>query len=103
MLCHNKAPLHPEVETITAQGSLHGVEVEVCLRWSSDQYSENTVSFANGIKTGDGGTHVDGLKAVLTRTINSAARKVCKAKAERGAWEAIVCRPLPMAAGCYNT
>ena len=44
--------------------------VEVALRWSSDRYSDSIVSFVNGIRTSDGGTHVDGLRAVLTRVVN---------------------------------
>jgi DNA gyrase/topoisomerase IV subunit B len=37
-------------------------------------------SFANGIRTADGGTHLDSLKAVITRTINSLGKKSGKIK-----------------------
>eukprot|EP00591_Stephanopyxis_turris_P003728 CAMPEP_0195524880 /NCGR_PEP_ID=MMETSP0794_2-20130614/24979_1 /TAXON_ID=515487 /ORGANISM="Stephanopyxis turris, Strain CCMP 815" /LENGTH=827 /DNA_ID=CAMNT_0040655201 /DNA_START=323 /DNA_END=2806 /DNA_ORIENTATION=- len=48
------------------------VSISVALRWSSDMYSENILSFVNNIRTRDGGSHVDGLKASITRTINKA-------------------------------
>lgn len=56
------------------------VSVSIALRWSSDMYSESIMSFCNNIRTKDGGTHVDGLKACLTRTINSLSKKIGKAK-----------------------
>ncbi|KAH8059450.1 DNA topoisomerase type II [Aureococcus anophagefferens] len=73
-LTSEKTPLHaalgPSVtkgkhkkEAFVARGTKDGVEVECALRWSSDAYAEVTVSFANGIRTADGGTHVDGLGA----------------------------------------
>jgi DNA gyrase subunit B len=45
-----------------------GVHVEVALQWCSDSFSDTLVGFVNSIKTVDGGTHIDGLKAALTRT-----------------------------------
>ena len=44
----------------------------MAFKWSSDMYSESVVSFANGIKTSDGGSHVDGFRATLTRTVRQA-------------------------------
>jgi DNA gyrase/topoisomerase IV subunit B len=41
-------------------------------------------SFANGIRTADGGTHLDSLKAVITRTINSLGKKSGKIKDTAG-------------------
>ena len=52
------------------EGRRRSSNVEVALRWSSDRYSDSIVSFVNGIRTSDGGTHVDGLRAVLTRVVN---------------------------------
>jgi DNA gyrase subunit B len=57
-----------------ARGVIDGVEVECALRWSGDQYTDTLVSFANGIRTVDGGTHVDGLRATLARGVNTAKR-----------------------------
>ena len=50
--------------------------VEAALQWCADGYSDNLVGFVNSVKTLDGGTHLDGLKAALTRTLNVAGRKV---------------------------
>jgi len=59
-----------------------GVTVDVALRWSKDMYTDNLAGFANGIRTADGGSHLDGLKAAITRTVNTLARKTGKLKAE---------------------
>lgn len=48
-------------------------EVEVALQWSNS-YSSNVMSFANNINTTEGGTHLDGFKQALTRTLNDYAR-----------------------------
>lgn len=80
VLCEGKTNLHPEVEMITVAEERKGVMVEVALRWSTDQYTDALTSFANGIRTSDGGSHLDGLKAAVTRTINAAARKTGKLK-----------------------
>jgi DNA gyrase subunit B len=45
------------------------------LQWVSDAFSDTLVGFANSIKTIDGGSHLDGLKAALTRLINTAAKR----------------------------
>mmetsp|Transcript_30246 Transcript_30246/g.44173 ORF Transcript_30246/g.44173 Transcript_30246/m.44173 type:complete len:831 (+) Transcript_30246:107-2599(+) len=57
------------------------VSVSVALRWSDDMYSESILSFCNNIRTRDGGSHVDGLKACLTRTVNQVAKRTGKLKA----------------------
>jgi len=44
-------------------------------QWVSDTFSDTLVGFANSIKTIDGGSHLDGLKAALTRLINAAAKR----------------------------
>ncbi len=74
----DKQPLHEEV--IYVQGEKNNVQVEVALQWSADAYTDNLLGFANNIRTVDGGTHLEGLKAVLTRTLNSIARKRNKLK-----------------------
>ncbi|MFQ3637806.1 MAG: DNA topoisomerase (ATP-hydrolyzing) subunit B, partial [Cyanobacteriota bacterium] len=75
---HEKQPLHEEI--IYVQGERNNVEVEVALQWCVDAYSDNLLGFANNIRTIDGGTHLEGLKAVLTRTMNAIARKRNKLK-----------------------
>lgn len=56
------------------------VSVNVALRWSSDMYTESILSFTNNIRTKDGGSHVDGLKMSITRTVNAGAKKSGKLK-----------------------
>lgn len=73
-----KEALHKDI--IYVSGERNNVQVEVALQWCIDAYSDNLLGFANNIRTIDGGTHLEGLKAVLTRTINSVARKRNKIK-----------------------
>ncbi|ADI64662.1 DNA topoisomerase (ATP-hydrolyzing) subunit B [Trichormus azollae] len=73
-----KQPLHEEI--IYVQGERNNVQVEVSLQWCTDAYTDNVLGFANNIRTIDGGTHLEGLKAVLTRTLNAIARKRNKIK-----------------------
>jgi DNA gyrase subunit B len=74
----DKQPLHEEV--IYIQSEKNKVQVEVALQWCSDAYSDNILGFANNIQTKEGGTHLDGLKVVLTRTMNAIGRKRNKIK-----------------------
>ena len=74
----DKQHLHEEVIFINAEKN--NVQVEVALQWCVDSYSDNILGFANNIRTIDGGTHLEGLKTVLTRTLNSIARKRGKLK-----------------------
>jgi DNA gyrase subunit B len=48
--------------------------VEVAMQWNSG-YSESVLAFANNINTHEGGTHMDGFKNALTRTMNDYARR----------------------------
>ncbi|MEQ8971303.1 MAG: DNA gyrase subunit B [Coleofasciculus sp. C1-SOL-03] len=73
-----KEALHQEI--IYVQGERNNVQVEVALQWCVDAYSDNLLGFANNIRTIDGGTHLEGLKTVLTRTLNAIARKRNKLK-----------------------
>jgi DNA gyrase subunit B len=52
----------------------NGCLVEVAIQYT-DGYAESTHAFANNINTIDGGTHVTGFKAALTRAINEYARR----------------------------
>lgn len=49
-------------------------EVEVAIQWNTS-YSENVVSFANDIRTVEGGMHMEGFHTALTSVINDYARK----------------------------
>ncbi|WP_008317183.1 DNA topoisomerase (ATP-hydrolyzing) subunit B [Leptolyngbya sp. PCC 6406] len=75
---NDKQPLHEDI--IHVQSEKDGVQVEAALQWCVDAYSDNLLGFANNIRTIDGGTHLEGLKAVLTRTLNTLARKRSKRK-----------------------
>ncbi len=77
-MTREKQPLHGDI--IYVEGERNGVQVEVALQWCVDAYSDNLLGFANNIRTIDGGTHLEGLKTVLTRTMNTVARKRNKLK-----------------------
>ncbi len=73
-----KDSIHPEIIYVDSQKD--NVYVEAALQWCSDVYSDNILGFANNIRTIDGGTHIEGLKTVLTRTFNNLAKKRGKRK-----------------------
>ena len=73
-----KESIHPEIIYVDSQKE--NVYVEAALQWCSDVYSDNILGFANNIRTIDGGTHIEGLKTVLTRTFNNFAKKRSKRK-----------------------
>ena len=73
-----KESIHPEI--IYVDSEKDNVYVEAALQWGSDVYSDNILGFANNIRTIDGGTHIEGLKTVLTRTFNNFAKKRSKRK-----------------------
>jgi DNA gyrase subunit B len=59
-------------QPIFIQAEKDGVQVEVAIQYT-DGYAENVFSFANNINTMEGGTHLVGFKAALTRNINNYA------------------------------
>ncbi len=65
-------PLHPEIIHIT--GRYDGVGLDVAIQYSSE-FTENVHSYVNNICTSEGGTHVSGFRAALTRTLNAYGRK----------------------------
>ncbi|MCL2577165.1 MAG: DNA topoisomerase (ATP-hydrolyzing) subunit B [Defluviitaleaceae bacterium] len=68
----NKSPLVEEI--FYCEAKHENVLVEISLQ-HNDGFLENTYSFVNNINTTDGGTHVTGFRAGLTKTINDYARK----------------------------
>lgn len=66
----NKAPLHDKV--VYFQGVKDGIDLEIALQYN-DGYQEQIFTFANNINTHEGGTHLIGFKAALTRTVNNYA------------------------------
>jgi len=73
-----KESIHSEIIYVDSQKE--NIYVEAALQWCSDVYSDNILGFANNIRTIDGGTHIEGLKTVLTRTFNNLAKKRGKRK-----------------------
>jgi DNA gyrase subunit B len=68
----NRSPLHPE--PIFIEGKKDKVQVQVALQYT-DAYNETIFTFANNINTHEGGSHLVGFRAAMTRTINDYARK----------------------------
>jgi DNA gyrase subunit B len=67
----NRKPLHAKVFNLST--ARDDVEIDLALQWDSG-YQENTFSFVNNINTHEGGTHLTGFKAALTRCVNEVAK-----------------------------
>jgi len=70
-LNRNREVLHPVVHV---EKEIDGITIDSAIQFT-DAYAESVYAFANTINTMDGGTHLTGLRAAVTRTINDYARR----------------------------
>ena len=68
----NKAPLHEQI--VYVEGVENGILAEIAMQYN-DGYIPNIYSFCNNINTAEGGTHEDGFRLALSRTVNAYARE----------------------------
>ncbi|HXS07925.1 MAG TPA: DNA topoisomerase (ATP-hydrolyzing) subunit B [Rhizomicrobium sp.] len=84
-----KNPLIPQPVMITSERD--GMTVEIALTWN-DSYHESTLAFTNNIPQRDGGTHLAGFRAGLTRVVTKYADDMASAKKDKVALTGDDCR-----------
>ncbi len=67
-------PIHSDVIYLKGEESESGIGYEIALQYTTE-LTENVHSYANNINTNEGGTHVSGFRAALTRSLNNYAKK----------------------------
>jgi DNA gyrase subunit B len=70
-----KDPVHKHIVYFEGSDEERGAQVEVAMQWNT-KYVESVYSFANNINTHEGGAHLSGFNAALTRTLNRFAREL---------------------------
>ena len=78
-LNRNKKALHPK--PVAFSTTKEDVDIDLALQYE-EGYNENTFTFVNNINTHEGGTHLTGFRAALTRTINDLAKRAGALKKE---------------------
>ncbi|WOF16489.1 DNA topoisomerase (ATP-hydrolyzing) subunit B [Methanoplanus sp. FWC-SCC4] len=69
-----KETVHSDIIYLDTKDEPNKVEVEVALQYTTT-YSENLMTFVNSVNTREGGTHLEGFRSALTRTINKVAKE----------------------------